>query len=300
MTRLRPLIALCALCAACLSHAATGLVIPRSDLPSLPESISRELFASVDRACDSLRAHGSAPASAGLASRGDPDPALDAALRAIGESVPRPWNADDIADAAVVVLSAAYADVPVPAPILQRLSHVRFRDLSATDAALALLALEAADGAPEGEWNALAARPFAAAHGATPPLGDVLAHALARSFRALDRNGDVPPDVQAYVRHLAPRLDLGYALDRRGTADRDAADPRNLFMAAALASRLPHRLLVANGSGLFPYDWRTHVADRLISAQKYDEKHGYFWMSSGITEDRATAWAVLALRAIAE
>ena len=78
--------------------------------------------------------------------------------------------------------------------------------------------------------------------------------------------------------------------------------PENALLCAILASALPRRDLAADPA-LFPWDWRNHLANRLVVRQTVDPDTGEaFWDggSSGAPRLLATTQAVLALRLLAQ
>ena len=298
-----------ALALAACGASAAALLSLRSDQAGLPESIGRETFASIDRACDSLRA-AAAPAllparpdgapdprpAAALSDPGAPDPALGAALSAVAATLERPWGPRETEDAAFALLGAAFAATNPPPALVARLARARLDALPPASAALALVALDAFGADTAAAWDRLAERPVPAA----PGLAGVAAAGLARQARARRRgpapDAAPPPDVLAHARWVAARLDLGYG---RTGDPAHPLDPENAFLAALLASSLPRRLLADPAAGLFPYDWRNHLADRLLSLQLADPPGTYRWTEPDGDDARATALAILALRLLA-
>ncbi len=287
--------------------AAASATLLRSGLAALPESIRRESLASVDRACDSLRRAadpaspglwpcGLAPAAA-LSDAGAPDPLLSNALARAAATLSRPWDAASTRDAAYVLLGAAWAGVEPPAGLLDRLARADLAALGPGDRALALVALDSFGADTAAGWDALARRPVPSA----PTLSDVAAAALARADRARRLRGpDAPmPDVLAHARWLAARLRLGF-----GGADDPAhpVTPEGALLCTIVASALPRRDLAADPT-LFPWDWRNHLANRLVTRQLADpdtDEYGWDGGASGAPRPLATAQAVLALRLLAQ
>lgn len=296
----RALLAALALAAALAPAAPRTLVALRSDQSGLPESIARETLASVDRACDSLRALGAGDprAAAALSEPGVPAPELGPALDAVAATLDRPWTPREAEDAVFALLGAAFAGAEPPAPLLRRLERERLDALPPGLAALALSALDAFGADDAAGWDRLAERPVPA----DPTLASVAAAALARRARARRRGvpDDPPPaDVLAHVRWLAARLDLRF---RASGAAPDAAhplDPESALLVALLASSLPRRALADPSLGLFPVDWRNHLADRLLALQVSDPPGVFRWTSPDGDSVRATTLAVLALRLLA-
>ena len=51
--------------------------------------------------------------------------------------------------------------------------------------------------------------------------------------------------------------------------------------------------------GLLPYDWRNHLADRLLALQVSDPPGAFRWTAPDGDDVRASALAILALRLVA-
>ena len=276
------------------------LVALRSDQAGLPESISRETLASVDRARASLRAFGAGDvrAAAALSEPGDPAPELAAALKAVAATLDRPWGARETEDAVFALLGAAFAGAEPPAPLLRRLERAPLDALGPGTAALALAALDVFGADTADAWDRLAERPVPA----DPTLASVAAAALARQARARRRGApdDPPPaDVLAHVRWLAARLDLRFRASGAAPDPAHPLDPESALLVALLASSLPRRALADPALGLLPYDWRNHLADRLLALQVSDPPGAFRWTAPDGDDVRASALAILALRLVA-
>ena len=276
------------------------LVVLRSDQAGLPESIARETLASVDRARASLRVFGAGDvrAAAALSEPGAPAPELADALAAVAATLDRPWGAREEEDAVFALLGAAFAGAEPPAPLLRRLERERLDALGPGTAALALAALDLFGADTGAAWDRLAERPVPA----DPTLASVAAAALARQARARRRGApdDPPPaDVLAHVRWLAARLDLRFRSSGAAPDPAHPLEPESALLVALLASSLPRRALADPALGLLPYDWRNHLADRLLALQVSDPPGVFRWTSPDGDSVRTTALAVLALRLLA-
>ena len=236
---------------------------------------------------------------------GFPDPALSTALAAVAATAERPWGPRETDDAALLLLGAALAGAEPPAPLLRRLSRAPLSDLPPASAALALSALDAFGADTAAAWDRLAERPVPPPPPpppARPPLASVAAAALARQARAHRRGAseDEPPaDVLAHVRWLAARLGLGYRASGAAPDPAHPLDPESALLVALLASSLPRRALADPASGLLPYDWRNHLADRLLALQLDDPPGTYRWAAPDGDDRRATVLAILVLRLLA-
>lgn len=290
------------------SFAAGSLVALRSEQAALPESISREAFAAIDRACDSLReslgtnsvwqgadtAPTTIPAAA-LSEPEDPAPELTAALAAVERSCTKPWTRNETMDAVFAVLGASFAGTNVSETIVARLSHVRPESLPVADATLTLLALDAVGADTTEGWERLAGRPLPA----EPTLDSIMPLALARQSRAFRRTGSMEPtpDLVAYLRWLSPKLRLAFRADLPdGDADPVGISPETAFFTAVVASRLPSRFLVRGEGAGIPYNWRNHLANRILASQVWMDGFGFGWEP----DLRATTEGILALRMIAQ
>ena len=279
------------------------LVALRSDQAALPESIARETRASVDRACDSLRVFGAGDvrAAAALSDPGAPAPELRRAFDRLERSrlLDAPWSGDDADRAVFAALGAAFAGTDPPAPLLRRLEREDLDGLSPGSAALALVALDAFGARTEAGWDRLAERPLPK----RPTIASVAAAALARQARARRRAPplDLPPaDVLAHARWLAARLDLRFRASGAAPDPEHPLDAEGALLVALLASSLPRRALADPALGLFPSDWRNHLADRILAAQVRDPDTGLCrWGAVDGDPVRETALAVLALRLVA-
>ena len=298
---------------ACLGAATTGaagegaaaspprsLVALRSDQAGLPESIGRETLAAIERARESLRrnAPDDVRAAAALSEPGAPAPELDAAIAAVATTLDRPWTPRETEDAAFAALGAAFAGTEPPAPLVRRLERARLDELPPGAAALALSALDAFGADTASGWDRLAERPVPA----RPTLSPVAAAALARQARARRRGvpDDAPPaDVLAHARWLAARLDLRFRASGAAPDPEHPLDPESALLVALLASSLPRRALADPALGIFPYDWRNHLADRLLALQRVDPNGDCRWEGADGDPVRPTALAVLALRLVA-
>lgn len=290
------------------SFAAGSLVALRSEQAALPESISREAFAAIDRACDSLRESlgtnsvwqgaDSAPTvvpAAALSEPGEPSSELGLALRRVESSCTKPWSRAETMEAVFTVLGASFAGTNVPQTIVARLSHVRPETLPVPDAALALLALDAVGADTAEGWERLAGRPLPP----EPTLDSIMPLALARQSRSFHRTGSMEPtpDVVAYLRWLSPKLRLAFRADLpEGETDSVGLSPETAFFTAVLASRLPSRFLIRGEGAGIPYNWRNHLANRILASQAWMPDFGFGWEP----DLRATTEGILALRLIAQ
>ena len=277
---------------------------------SLSESLSRESLAAGDRAVEAMSARLGpgderllvclAAASAGA------DPAVaDSASAALRRLSSVPWRGGDAARAAFAAFAASLCGQDLPASLSQRFPReVRAGGLSPAEAVLAFLALDAAfSGRPGADfesaarWDLLAERRL----GADPGPRAVTVRAIARDARARARGTQGPgPDVLAHVRWLSARLFPESPRPGAEPGPRTPLDPETAFLLSILADGLPRRAVAAAGGAgrgaLFPPDWRSRIADALVSSQVDDPEGGASWDRA---DEGVNAFAVLALFRIA-
>ncbi|MGN0845626.1 MAG: hypothetical protein ACI4QT_10470 [Kiritimatiellia bacterium] len=278
----------------------SGVVLLRSDQIELPESIGRETIAVIDRSIDTLRDCQSedglwkdrnAIPCAVFGTRNAPDPSQLQALQELAKTVSRPWDANDIRNASFVLLGAARVGLSPPPALLERLSRANLDALPPADCAITLLALDAFRIPTKKHWERLAQRPL-------PPkntLSSVAASALARHASHPGAFSSPRPDVLAHIRWLAARLNLGFVGQVPPPDPEYPLDPENAFLIAVLANSIPRHLLADPKNALFPYNWKNHLANRIISLQQCDDDGNYFWDGPRSTLENTTL-AILALQ----
>ncbi len=247
----------------------------RSDQAALPESIGRECAAAVERAQDWLLSV---------------DP-CDGVFPAPPADIP--WGARETEEAALAVLDASIAGRTPPEALVRRLCRASPAALPSPSAALALCANESV-GADASSFRDALLRRRPPAH---PGASDVAAAALARLSRAVIGDESLSA-ARAHLRHLASRFSLGFATNGRGETGEFAVTPESALLAALLAAQFPRRELADPSLGLFPWDWRNHLANRLLARQTWDPETGLFaWTGpDGTLSTRDTRLAILALR----
>lgn len=315
-----PCLLFCLACLPVIASASTSLVALRSDQSLLPESILRETYASIDRTRLMLAhrrndkglwilADSSQTVFPALA-LGDAPPGLYAeavseALTSSSERIEgilsKPWTAYEAAEASYTALAGILSSRPVENQrLLARLERVRLTEMNLDDAALTLLALEAYGRPTEGGWSGLANSLHIKAR-QTPE--SVALSALGRLKAGRNAGGPPSKDVLAHVRWIARRIDLGYGKEAQVP---DPVSPKAAFYIALLASQLPRQSLVGDPS-MLPYDWRNHLASRLIAQQITDPATGLnYWDSSREPSPfsdaalRDTTYAVMSLLILCE
>ncbi len=313
------------LCLALLSPAPTlaaSIIAIRSEQSSLPESIRREAYAAIDRSRMTLLAlghrnglwmlqNGSGTIFPALAFC-DPKPELQAevvalsvttSLKQIEINLSKPWSQAQAMEAAYTVLAemmSCHQAIEEPR-ILTRLTRVQRSALKNTDSALLLMALEA-NGIPvDGDWQAIVNNLRLSSE------SDVTSVAIAAIGRLKSRTqtfGRPREDVLAHVRWIARKITLGE--EKRLSANPDLLTPEAAFFITVLASQLPRQIL-AKDSTLLPYNWRNHLANRLIAQQRKDPATGLDYWDTAATPSPnsdsalwATTYAVMTLIILAE
>ena len=301
------------------ANAQSSTLIPiKSEQSGLPESIRREAFATIYRARQSVlalrnddhlwkRKDGAQTVFPVLALC-DPfpetvaqvvDPSLQAAAQQLAAKRSQPWTPDTVLEAtAAAYASRMHATAHVDPHVITRLSRTKLSTLPPTDAALLLIALEHNAITVEGGWQTVIntirhAHKLDACQVAIAALGR-----LKLAPRGADKTGD---DVLAHVRWLTNRLSLRD--NTPATADAtDALTPEAAFFITLLASHLPRQTLAGDPS-LFPYNWRNHIANRLIAQQQYDsDTRRHYWKASASSQSdlQTTTYAIMTLVLLAE
>lgn len=299
----------------------SSIVAIRSEQSSLPESIRREAYATIDRSRETLLALGHCnglwtlrddsntifPALAFC----DPEPesqadivalSVSTSLKQIESNLSKPWNPAQAMEVAYTALAEMMNFHQAIEPrILTRLARVPHSALKCTDSALLLMALEA-NGIPmDGSWQAVVNTLRLS------PESDVTSVAVAAIGRLKSKPKDFGrprEDVLAHVRWIARKIGLDE--EKRSASETDLLTPEAAFFISVLVAQLPRQIL-AEDPTLLPYDWRNHLANRLIAQQRKDSATGLdYWdtaPSSTPNSDsslQATAYAVMTLVILAE
>ena len=313
-------VALLPVCAMTACAQTAALVPVRSGQALLPESILRETCAAIDRARATLArrqgddglwtlADGTRTAFPALALCDPAAPAsareLEAALAAAearrAEHATKPWSPRTASEAVYATLARLLHSGRGPDGLLAtRLARVKLDALPQDDAALALAALDSLGTPLDGGWAWLVNR--LRAH-RPADVESVAIAALARFNSGRSQDGIPARDVQEHLRWIAARIHLGAP---RRAEDPEPITPSAAFFIAALASQLPRRAFLDDPS-LLTYDWRNHLASRLVARQRVDPATGlHYWDSSptpsaaGDAALRETAYAVMTLVILAE
>lgn len=300
---------------------AAYIVALRSDQAGLPESILRETYAAIDRSRGTLI---EACGDDGLWRLPDGtetlfpalalcDPAPNSYSNAIGKSLrassaiaegmlSKPWTPANASEAAYSLLLQAMADGESPPRqrLIDRLARTRCEDGGHAVSTIALVALATWGANMDGRWAGLANEVYRS--GLQTPTA-VSISALCRLKAGSGRGSPPGNDVAAHVRWLANTLELRFGGE---TPQPDPVTPESAFFVAMLASQLPRQMLLSDAT-LLPYNWRNHLANRLIAQQKIDPATGFgYWDSSSSRSPTSrqaiidTTYAVMALVLMAE
>ncbi len=270
-----------------------GLIMSSSAL--LPESIRRETFATIDRTRTTIA---KAVSGQGLWIGADGAPTVFPVLaliepdgpaygyeqvveRALSEAstrldavISKPWTPHDAAEAAYTVSALAMLGRPVPSPaVSNRIARANTGGMSPTQIYFAASARELCGADASQCWEALA---HAREH--TPTVAGTALCAIGRLMRN-PGTSPAPPgdDVLAHVRWLVKKIDLGYHNPDPGR--NDPLTPSAALFVADIFSRIPRAL--CGEESMPPYDWRNHVANRIITRQIYDPDTGLGFWDSG-------------------
>ena len=303
-----------------MSGAATPLVSMRSDQSSLPESILRETDVAIDRSRQMLLHRRSddglwtlrngARTVFPVLALDDPEAStsekivresLARSRQEIAQKISASWKANDVAEAAYNVLASEMNLSGTADPrLVSRLQRINLHELNPADAALLLLALEARRLPTREGWTSLV-NVFSQSKNQTPESVALSAYGRLKTRQPVE--GRPAKDVLAYVRWIANKIDLGYGRDPAGV---DPITPRSAFFISLLAAQLP-RQVFHEDTTLLPYDWRTHLASRLISQQRNDPVSGLNYWDTAATPSpdsdtalRDTTYAIMTLVILAE
>lgn len=300
---------------------AASIVAIRSEQSSLPESIRRETYAAIERAREMLLAldrhnglwtvqDGSSTIFPALAFC-DPKPELQAdvvslsvttSLKRIEINLSKPWSPSQAMEAVYTALAESVNfNRPINSRILTRLLRVQRTTLKHTDSALLLMALEA-NGIPiDGDWQAIVNNLQLTSES---DITSVTIAALGRLKSKVENFRPPREDVIAHTRWIARRIALRE--DDRLSSGADLLTPEAAFFITVLASQLPRQIL-AEDPTLFPYDWRNHIASRLIAQQRKDPTTGLDYWDTALSPSpdsesalEATTYAVMTLVILVE
>ncbi len=298
-----------------------SLITIRSEQSTLPESIQREAYAAIDRSRTTLLSlrdrndrwildDGSITIFPALALC-DPDSELyadalvlsiTASTNEIEQNISKPWSLTHIVEAAYTSLAERMNFEKAFDPrVLARLARTPLASLRSDDAALLLMALDANDRQIQGGWQTVVNHLRLTTESTVAPVAIAALGRLKSRTEAVGKPGN---DVLAHARWIARRLGLG--LTDACNDKPDPLTPEAAFFVSVFASQIPRQVL-AEDRTLLPYDWRNHIANRLIAQQLKDPVTGLdYWDTSASPSPhsdssiRATTYAVMTLVILAE
>jgi|LSQX01.3.fsa_nt_gb hypothetical protein len=311
----------CMVAGSALCHAAgpSHIVVLRSEQSSLPESILRETFATIERCRHTLiqrrdenglwkLADNTSTVFPVLALIGDDsdfynsivEESCSASSLLIDDIISKPWDEIYYGEAAYMALvySLTQNCQNKNRQLVDRLTKTRLENRADPKVRLiGLLATELNSISIPGRWASLANDIF---KDSEPTATRVAISAICRFMNSLEISGSMQPgkDVLAHARWLSKHLDLGFG---KKTPIPDPVSPESAFFTAVLVSQLPRQMLIEDAT-LMPYNWRNHLANRLIAQQLNDPESGLnYWDTSDTPSpysDRAlydTTYAIMAL-----
>lgn len=300
------------------NYIGTKISIIRSNTSELPESINREAYATIDRARNALvelqAANGMwetddgyktiIPALA-LFDGYTPSPfysnklerTISAAKDWLKENANKPWSIKQTKEAAAAInllaLSKQTSAVP-PAAIdhLKNISPVTLHQLDPIGKYFLILALA--------QFNELTLSNFDTIirEQASIENDDLLSISIIGISRLMRAKSEVPTnDAKAYLRFLSRKIQLGYHNPSPG--NEEVLSPQLGFLTTIFASSFTNRQLALDTT-LFPYDWRNHLANRIIAAQIYCSETGApYWKENAGKNEPITSYGALEATSLA-
>ena len=307
------------------NYIGTKISIIRSNTSELPESINREAYATIDRARDALV---ELQSTNGMWKTNDGDETLLPALALFDGYTPspfysnkleraisaaqdwlkvnanKPWSKKQTKEAAITINLLALSkqtDTVPPAAIdhLKNISPATLHQLDPIGKYFLIIALA--------QLNELTLTSFDTIirEQASVDKNDLLPISIIGISRLMRAKTDTPTnDAKAYLRFLSSKLQLGY---HNPSPDNEVLSPQLAFLTTIFASSFTNRQLALDTT-LFPYDWRNHLANRIIATQIYCSETGapYWKENAGEDEVRssynaleATSLAIITLTNLA-
>lgn len=286
----------------------TKVSIIRSNTSELPESINREAYATIDRAREAVVALQSKdgtwqtangektilPALA-LLEGAKPSPfysnqfcrATKAAEAWIKENASKPWSIYEIKEASIALnlLAITGQAEEVPQAAIEHLKNISTQSLKALDPIgkyFLILALA--------QYNELSQESFDTIIREQSQIkeSELLPICMIGISRLMRSQSEIPPnDAKAYLRFLANRLQLGY--HNLSPGEKEVLFPQLGFLTMIFASSFTNRQLALDKT-LFPYDWRNHLANRIIASQIYCTETGAPYWRGEIESDSRSSY----------
>lgn len=286
----------------------TKVSIIRSNTSELPESINREAYATIDRARDALIAlQGNdgywetdkgektiLPAFA-LLDGAKPSPfysnqfycATKAAQKWINKNASKPWSTYEIKEASIALNLLAITGEPgtVPLVAIEHLKNISTKSLNELDPIgkyFLILALAQHNELSQESFDTIIREQSQIKESELLPICMIGISRLMRS------QSEIPPnDAKAYLRFLANRLQLGY--HNLSPGEEEVLFPQLGFLTMIFASSFTNRQLALDKT-LFPYDWRNHLANRIIASQIYCPETGAPYWRGEFKKDSRTSY----------
>lgn len=278
------------------SFVGTKISIIRSNTSELPESINREAYATIDRAREAIvnlqNENGSWGTNMGeetilpalaLFDGTDISPyysnqvnrATIAAQKWLIQNANKPWSSQQTKEAVIALyfLALTQQSEMAPAVAIDHLKSIPTQSIQELDPIgkyFFILALEQYGGLSYETFDAIIREQ------ASVKSNNLLHISIIGISRLMRANLETPAnDAKAYLRFLSKQIQLGYHNPSPG--ENENLNPQLGFLTMIFASSFSHRQLALDPT-LFPYDWRNHLANRIIASQIYCESSGHpYW-----------------------
>lgn len=290
------------------NYLGTQVSIIRSNTSELPESINREAYAAIDRARNALvqiqnkdgtwtTDENRKTVLPALALIDGTNPsifytnefcnAISAAKKWLNENSNTAWSIYDTKEAAIILnlLTIAQQSESVPSVAIEHLKNISSQNLQKLDPIgkyFLILALA--------QYNKLSTENFDTIIREQSKIKEtnLLPISMIGISRLMRAKTETPSnDAKAYLRFLANKLQLGYHNPSPGTED--VLTPQLGFLTMIFASSFTNRQLALDTT-LFPYDWRNHLANRIIASQIYCTETGAPYWSGEATAQLCSAY----------
>ncbi|MBO7299297.1 MAG: hypothetical protein J6V41_05760 [Kiritimatiellae bacterium] len=299
------------------NYIGTKISIIRSDTSELPESINREAYATIDRARDALVELQSEngmwktndgdetilPALA-LFDGYTPSPlysnklqrAISAAQNWFKENANNPWSIKQTKEAAIAINLLAISklgDTVPPAAIdhLKNISPATLHQLDPIGKYFLIIALAQFDELTLTSFDTIIREQASVDNNDLLPISIIGISRLMRAKSHIPTN-----DAKAYLRFLSNKLQLGY---HNPSPDDEVLSPQLTFLTTIFASSFTNRQLALDTT-LFPYDWRNHLANRIIAMQIYCPETGApYWKKNAGKNEPITSYEALEATSLA-
>lgn len=290
------------------NYVATKISIIRSNTSELPESINREAYATIDRARSALidlqNTNGTWRTNLGFETvlpaialldinstseyySNEIDNATNAAKNWLEIKANKPWSIQETKEVAISInlLTLTQKKNLIPQAAISHLKKNTTQSLHGLDPIgkyFFILALAQYDELPQESFDTIIREQAQIKESELLPICMIGISRLMRS------KSEIPPnDAKAYLRFLANKLQLGY--HNLSPGENEVLFPQLGFLTMIFASSFTNRQLALDTS-LFPYDWRNHLANRIIALQIYCTETGAPYWRGELESDSRTSY----------